>query len=290
MVYRDAVRTRSFGPKAAGLPPVPVVGLGTWKMEEDDREGCIRAIRRAIELGMTHLDTAELYGGGEVESIVGEAITGYRGNVFLASKVVPEHATFAGTLRACHKTLNRLRTDHLDLYMLHWPGSHPLEETIRAFESLKSEGKIRAWGVSNFDVADLQRAIEIAGPDAIACNQVLYHLEERDADHVLEVFCERNGIAFVGYSPLGAGRFPRRGSFHGDVLQKVADGHGVSARAVALAFLTRRPNTFVIPKSSDARHVEELAKAGDLVLSPQELAEIDAAFPLDAPKSRLPMI
>lgn len=267
---------------------MPVVGLGTWHMESDDRESAIRAIRRAIELGMTHLDTAELYGHGAVEELVGEAIAGYRADVFLASKIRPEQATFAGTLLACEKSLRRLRTDRLDLYLLHWPGTQPLEETFRAFETLERDGKIRAWGVSNFDVADLEQAIAITGPGRIACNQVLYNLQERDAEHVLQTFCERNGIAFVAYSPLGAGHFPRPGSWRGDVLATIARAHGVTARAVALAFLSRRPSAFVIPKTSHAEHVDELAKAGDLVLAPNEVETIAAAFPLDPPKSRLP--
>lgn len=171
---------------------------------------------------------------------------------------------------------------------MHWRGSLPLEETIRAFEVLKKDGKIRAWGVSNFDVADLEQAIEIAGAGAIACNQLLYNLYERDAEHLLQIFCERHGIAFVGYSPLGSGQLPRPGSFEADVLDGIAEDHGVSARAVALAWLCRRPGTFTIPKSSSVAHVAELARAGDLVLSPEEIRAIDDAFPLAPPKSRMP--
>lgn len=278
---------RRFGPRGVA---VPVVGLGTWNFESSDRERAIASIRRAIALGMTHIDTAELYGNGEVEETVGEAIAGYRADVFLASKIRPEHATYAGTLRACEKSLRRLRTDRLDLYMLHWPGPRPLEETIRAFEALQKEGKILTWGVSNFDVADLERAIEIAGEGVIACNQVLYHLGERDAEHVLQRFCERHHIAFVAYSPLGSGHFPRKGSWGGDVLAAIGERHGVSPRAVALAFLARDPNTFVIPKSAKPAHVEQLAPAGDLVLTKGEIEQIADAFPLAPPKSRLPTL
>jgi diketogulonate reductase-like aldo/keto reductase len=259
-------------------------------MERDDREGAIAAIRRALDLGMKHLDTAELYGHGKVEELVGEAIAGYRAEVFLASKVLPDHATYTGTLLACEKTLRRLRTDRLDLYMLHWRGSQPLEETFRAFETLKKDGKILAWGVSNFDVSDLEEAIAIAGENAIACNQVLYSLDERDAEHVLALFCERHEIPLVAYSPLGAGAFPKAGSFQGDLLAGIGAAHGVSAHAVALRFLLRSPNVFTIPKSSNVAHVEELARAGTLVLTPKELASIDAAFPLGAPKSKLPFV
>ncbi|GAC1524039.1 MAG: aldo/keto reductase [Polyangiales bacterium] len=269
---------------------VPVVGLGTWKMESDDRESAIVTIRRAIELGLVHVDTAESYGRGAVEELVGEAIAGYRGDVFLASKIHPDHATYAGTLLACEKSLRRLRTDRLDLYLLHWPGAQPLEETFRAFDELKKEGKILAWGVSNFDVRDLERAIAIAGAGVIACNQVLYNLGERDAEHVLQPVCERHGIAFVGYSPLGSGRFPTRGSFCGDVLAGIAAVHGVTPRAVALAFLARRPGAFVLPKTARVDHLEELAPAGDLVLTRTEIETIEAAFPLEPPKSKMPAL
>lgn len=262
--------------------------LGTWRMEADDRESAIRAIRRAVELGLTHLDTAELYGRGEVEELVGEALAGYRADVFLASKVHPDHATYAGTLLACEKSLRRLRTDHLDLYLLHWRGTQPLEETFRAFEALKKDGKILAWGVSNFDVADLEHAIGIAGEGAIACNQVLYNLQERDVEHLLALFCERHRIALVAYSPLGGGVFPAPGSWRGDVLAGIAQARGVTPRAVALAFLARRPGSFVVAKSARVEHVEELAAAGDLALTPSELDTLSAAFPLGPPKSKLP--
>ncbi len=278
---------RRFGPLDVD---VPVVGLGTWQMELGDREQAIRSIRRAIDRGMSHIDTAEIYGGGAVEEIVGEAIAGYRAEVFLASKVHPDHATYAGTLLACEKSLRRLRTDRLDLFLLHWRGKLPLAETFRAFEALKKDGKIRAWGVSNFDVSDLDLALEIVGEGAIACNQVLYHLQERDAEHVLQLFCERHRIAFVAYSPLGSGDFPQPGTWRGDVLAGIAHAHGVSPHAVALRFLARRRSTFVIPKASTIGHVDALARAGDLELSTQELATIDEAFPLAPPKSKLPYL
>lgn len=278
---------RRFGPLDRR---VPVVGLGTWQMENDDRESAIAAIHCAIRRGMVHIDTAEIYGRGAVEELVGEAIAGYRGDVFLASKIHPEHATYAGTLLGCEKSLRRLRTDHIDLYMLHWRGTQPLEESIRAFEELKSEGKILAWGVSNFDVADLEAAVEIAGEGVIACNQVLYNLAERDVEHVLQPVCERHGIPLVGYSPLGSGSFPQRGSWRGDVLEGIAAAHGITAHAVALSFLTRRPSAFVIPKSARADHVDALAAAGDLVLSHQEVETLEAAFPLAPPKSKMPFI
>ena len=268
------MQKRRFGPLDVD---VPVIGLGTWRMDLDDRDSAIHAIRRAIDLGMTHIDTAEIYGRGVVEEIVGEALAGYRSEAFLASKVDPNQATYAGTLRSCQKSLRRLRTDRLDLYMLHWRGTQPLEDSLRALEALSRDGKILAWGVSNFDVSDLEAAIEIAGEGKIACNQVLYNLYERDPEHVLQIFCERHKIAFVGYSPLGSGEFPEAGTAEGDVLAHIASNHGVSTRTVALTYLTRRPGSFTIPKTSSVPHVEELAR--ELTLTPDEIVWLDAAFP-----------
>lgn len=264
------------------------MGLGTWGMERAEPREAMRAMHRAFELGMTHVDTGPTYGDGAVEELVGQAVVGYRGSVFLASKVHPEQATFSGTLLACDKSLRRLRTDHLDLYMLHWRGKQPLEPAIRALEALVKEGKILAWGVSNFDVPDLEEAIAIAGEGAMASNQVLYNLEERDAEHVLSRFCERHRIALVAYSPLGAGQFPRDGSYGRDVLRSIAIRRGVSPYAVALAFLVQRPSTFAVAKSASIAHVEQLAAAGDLLLEPEEIAAIDRGFPLGAPRSKLP--
>jgi len=277
------MRVRRFG--SLGVE-VPVIGLGTWQMELDDREAVIRAIHRAIDLGMTHIDTAELYGDGEVEGLVGEALAGHRSGVFLASKVHPNHATYAGTLRACEMSLRRLRTDCLDLYLLHWRAALPLESSLRALETLKRDGKVRAWGVSNFDVSDLEDALAIVGERAIACNQVLYHLGERDTEHVLQVFCERHEIAFVAYSPLGSGDFPR----DHPVLRRIGDAHRAGPHAVALAYLTRRDGTFALPKSSRVEHVEALARGGDIVLTADELAAIDEAFPVGPPRSELPTL
>jgi diketogulonate reductase-like aldo/keto reductase len=281
------VNLRTFGPLERS---VPVIGLGTWRMELDDRDAAVVAIRRGIEAGLTHIDTAEIYGKGQVEDIVGEALAGYRSDVFLASKIHPDHATYAGTLLACEKSLRRLRTDRLDLYMLHWRGTQPLEETIRAFEELKKEGKILSWGLSNFDVSDIESVIELVGEGVIACNQVLYNLAERDAEHIIQPVCERHKIAFVAYSPLGSGQFPSPGSWRGDVLAGIGAAHGVSARAVALAFLARRGSAFVIPKSSRKDHVDDLAGAADLVLSQLEIDTIASAFPLGPPKSHMPYV
>jgi diketogulonate reductase-like aldo/keto reductase len=270
------VHERPFGP---GRTPVAVIGQGTWQMEGDDEAEAVRAIERAVEVGMTHVDTAEMYGSGRVESIVGKALRGRRDRVFLASKVLPRNASYEGTVRACERSLRRLGTDHLDLYMLHWRGSEPLAETFRAFDELVAQGKIRAWGVSNFDTADMEEALAIAGEGRIACNQVLYHLGERTIEHELVPWCEAHGVAVVAYSPFGSGDFPTLRSPAGHALAEVAQTLGATARQVALAYLTRRPGTFAIPKASRVEHVAENAGAGDLVLDEMALARIERAIP-----------
>lgn len=273
------MRAAPFGP--LGID-VPVIGHGTWQIQNDDQRAAIDAIRRAVDLGATHIDTAELYGSGRVEEMVAEALAGMRDRVFLASKVKPENASLHGTVEACERSLRRLRTDHLDLYMLHWPGSHPLEDTIAAFEQLVAAGKIRSWGVSNFDTDDLDQALAIAGEGRITCNQVLYHLENRTIEHGVLSWCEAHRVAVTAYSPFGCGNFPSPSSAGGRVLATIAAARGVSAHAVALAFLVRRPSVFAIPKSSDATHVAANLAAGDLVLDADETQRIDEAFPLGA--------
>ncbi len=248
-------------------------------MERDDRAEAIAALRRGLDLGLTHIDTAELYGSGEVEELVGEAIAGRRDEVFLVSKVVPEHATYEGTLRACDKSLRRLRTDRLDCYLLHWPGTHALVDTIRAFEQLRRDGKVRSWGLSNFDVADLDAALEIAGPGRIACNQVLYHLNERGAERAVLPWCQTHGVALVAYSPFGAGRFPSSRTAPGHVLSEVAKARGATPHQIALAFLLRHPSVFTIPKAARIAHVEELVGASDVVLTSDDVHKLESAFP-----------
>jgi diketogulonate reductase-like aldo/keto reductase len=270
---------------------VPVIGQGTWQMENDDRAGAIRALQVGLDLGMTHLDTAELYGRGRVEeSIVSEVIAGRRDEVFLVSKVMPSHATYEGTRKACERSLQRLKTDRLDCYLLHWPGSHPLEETIRAFEELVREGKLRSWGVSNFGVNELEEAVRIAGPGRIACDQVLYHLRERAIEHSVLPWCERANIAVVGYSPFGNGDFPGPETPQGRVLASIAKVHGASPYQVALQFLIRRPSLFAIPKASREEHARDNAAAASLKLSSEELARINATFPLKPDTGELPVI
>jgi diketogulonate reductase-like aldo/keto reductase len=205
--------------------------------------------------------------------------------VFLVSKVLPHNASRKGTLAACERSLARLRTDRIDCYLLHWRGQHPLEDTIASFEQLCEEGKIRAWGVSNFDESDLEEARKIAGAGRIACNQVLYHLQERAIEHAVIPWCERHHVAVVAYSPFGHGGFPGPRSAGGQVLQQIADTHRATARQVALSFLTRRSALFAIPKAADAEHAAENAAAGDLRLTESEIERIEAAFPLGCSRS-----
>ncbi|MEO8666962.1 MAG: aldo/keto reductase, partial [Bauldia sp.] len=235
---------------------------------------------RGIDLGMTHVDTAELYGSGAAETIVGEAIASLREELFIVSKVMPSNASRQGTIAACENSLKRLGTDRLDCFLLHWRGRYPLEETFAGFAELKRAGKIRSWGVSNFDADDLDEALSIAGEGVIACNQVLYHLQERGIEHAVIPWSEKHGVALVGYSPFGHSGFPAPRTKRGAVLAEIGAAHGVSSRAVALAFLTRRPSLFTIPKAADPLHVAENAAAGDLTLSAAEIKRIDAAFPL----------
>jgi diketogulonate reductase-like aldo/keto reductase len=205
---------------------------------------------------------------------VGQAVAGRRGDVFLVSKVNPRNASRKGTVSACERSLKRLATERLDCYLLHWPSSHPLEDTVAAFEQLVRDGKIRTWGVSNFDEEALEETVRLAGPGRVACNQVLYYVGERSAEHFILPTCARHGIALVAYSPFGQGRFRSY-----PYLEEVTRTHAATPRQVALAFLTRHPLAFTIPKAARISHVEENAAAGELRLSDEEIARIDAAFP-----------
>jgi diketogulonate reductase-like aldo/keto reductase len=270
------MKQHRFGPTGR---EVPIIGQGTWEIDRASRKAVIAALRAGFERGMTHLDTAEMYGSGASEEIIAEAIVGRREEVFVVSKVLPSNASRAGTIAACDRSLARLRTDHLDCYLLHWRGRYPLEETIAGFAQLRAAGKILSWGVSNFDVEDLEEAWRIA-PGQIACDQILYHLQERAAEHAVIPWCEEHRVAVVGYSPFGHSRpFPGPRSSEGRVLAEVATAHGVTVRQVALRFLTRRPSMFAIPKASSAAHVAENAGAGALTLSDAEITVIDRAFP-----------
>jgi diketogulonate reductase-like aldo/keto reductase len=280
--------TRAFGTTHR---EVSLVGQGSWRSEESSAGAAVAALRRGLDLGMTHIDTAEMYGSGEAERIIAKAIAGRRDEVFLVSKVLPSNASKRGTLAACEKSLARLGTDRLDCYLLHWRGNHPLAETVAAFESLKAAGKILSWGVSNFDVDDLDELARIAGAGHPACNQVLYHLEERAIEHGVLPWCLEHDVAVVAYTPFGESKAPFDDPKHraGRVLREIAAAHGATARQVALAFLLRHPNAFVIPKAASLEHVEENAGAATLALGDADIARIDAAFPAGK-RRRLPMI
>lgn len=279
------MRHRTFGESAAS---VSVIGQGTWYLDRGDRASAIKALRRGLDLGMSHVDTAEMY--GDAEPLIAEAIAGRRDEVFLVSKVLPSNASRRGTLTACERSLKRLNTDRLDCYLLHWPGSHPLAETVAAFEELVAAGKIRSWGVSNFDVDDLDELLDVAGRGKIACNQVLYHLKQRAIEHGVIPWCERHGVAVVAYSPFGHDDFPAGRSKEGALLQQIAEAHRAMPRQVALSFLTRENNMFAIPKAASEMHAADNAAAGDLVLSADEIAALDAAFPRGVRPRSLPML
>lgn len=267
---------------------VSVIGQGTWYIDHSDRAAAVRALQAGLDAGMSHIDTAEMY--GDAELVVAEAIADRRDEVFLVSKVLPSNASRKGTIAACERSLKRLGTDRLDCYLLHWRGQVPLAETVAAFGELKAAGKIASWGVSNFDVDDLNELSKLAGKGAIACNQVLYHVQERAIEHRVIPWCESHGVAVLAYSPFGHNDFPSPRSPGGKILQQIADAHQATPRQVALAFLTRRPSVFAIPKASSATHAADNAVASALTLSAAELADIGKAFPLGREPSSLPML
>lgn len=280
------MQTATFG--SAGVR-VPVIGQGTWHFELADEKAAVAALRAGLDAGLSHVDTAELYGSGRAETLVGRAFASRRDEIFLVSKVLPSHASYDRTIAACEASLERLGVERLDVYLLHWRGRTPLEETFRAFEDLVARGKIAAYGVSNFDVDDLEEAVALVGPERIACNQVLYHLGERAIEREIAPWCRSRGIAVVGYSPFGSGRFPSPTSAGGLALAQVAEARGISPRQAALAFLVARGGVFTIPKAARTAHALENAAAGDIVLSDAELDALDAAFPVSR-RPGLPML
>jgi len=279
------LRKQKFGSRG---PDVTIIGQGTWYIDRGDRRSAVAALRRGIELGMTHIDTAEMY--GDAELVIADAIAGKRDGLFLVSKVLPSNASRRGTITACERSLKRLKTDRLDCYLLHWRGSYPLQDTVAAFDELIAAGKIRSWGVSNFDADDLGELLAVAGKGKIACNQVLYHLQERAIEHAVIPWCEKHGTAVVAYSPFGHNDFPSSRSKAGELLQTIADAHKATARQVALGFLTRSPSVFAIPKASSAEHAADNAAAGKLKLSESEIAALDNAFPRGPKPRGLPML
>ena len=268
---------------------VPVIGQGTWMIEgsaEAERRAA-DALRTGIDLGLTHIDTAEMYGSGRAEEIAGQAIAGRRGEVFLASKVLPSNASYEGTLRACERTLRCLGTDCLDLYLLHWESEHPIGETMRAMERLIDDGLIRFAGVSNFDVDQVRAAQSALRHHKLASNQVLYHLGERGIERKLIPYCREQGIAVVAYTPFGREKFPKPLSPGGRVLAEIAQRQGRTVRQVILNFLTRLDGVFTIPKAGNLEHTRENAGGAGWALAPEDIAAIDRAFP--APTRDVPL-
>ncbi len=268
---------------------VPIIGQGTWMIEgsADAERRSIEALRAGIDLGLTHIDTAEMYGSGRAEEITGKAIAGRRGKVFLVSKVLPSNASYEGTLRACERSLKRLGTDRLDLYLLHWESDQPIGETMRAMERLIGEGQIRFAGVSNFDVDQVRAAQSALRNHKLAANQVLYHLAERGIERRLIPYCQDQGIAVVGYTPFGRGKFPQPDSTGGRVLEEIARRNGRTVRQVILNFLSGWAGVFTIPKSGSLEHTKENAGGAGWALPAEDIAAIDRAFP--APTRDMPL-
>jgi diketogulonate reductase-like aldo/keto reductase len=267
---------------------VPILGQGTWRMGE--RSGAfgreVEALKHGIELGMTLIDTAEMYGSGGAERVTAEAIKGRRTAVQIVSKVLPHNASRAGTLAACRASLERLGIETLDLYLLHWRGPHPLKETVAAFEELRAAGEIRAWGVSNFDVEDMEELFAVPGGKNCATNQVLYHLGARGIEYDLLGWCAAHHLPVMAYSPLGSdGRLLRH-----PALAAIARAHGATPATVALAFVLARPTVIAIPKASDLSHVADNRAAAELVLTAEDVAALDRTFPPPKRKVGLEMI
>jgi diketogulonate reductase-like aldo/keto reductase len=265
---------------------IPVLGQGTWRVGEDGRKARAEteALRAGVDLGMTVIDTAEMYGDGATETFLGEALAGLRDRVFLVSKVYPQNAGRGRIERACEASLRRLKTDRLDLYLLHWRGSVPLQETVEGMEALKAAGKIAAWGVSNLDLADMD-ALNRAGGTACAADQVLYNVGRRGVEFDLLPTLETRGVVAMAYSPVEQGKLDQQG-----VLADIGREHGVTAYQIALAWVLRVPGVMAIPKAGDIAHVRENRAAADIALTAEDLARIDAAYPPPKRKSALAML
>jgi diketogulonate reductase-like aldo/keto reductase len=266
---------------------IPALGQGTWQMAENAsrRAQEIEALRLGVELGMTLIDTAEMYGEGAAEELVAEALAGERERLFLVSKVYPHNASRQGVIQACERSLRRLKTDRLDLYLLHWRGSIPLEETIAGFEELRRSGRIRHWGVSNFDVDDMEELLLVPEGGHCATNQVLYNVTRRGPEFDLIPWLESRGMPLMAYSPIEQGRLP-----HGGALHSIAQRHQASPFQIALAWLLNRPGVISIPKASSVQHVRDNHRALEIRLTPEDLALIDSEFPRPRRKRPLEMI
>jgi diketogulonate reductase-like aldo/keto reductase len=254
---------------------VPALGQGTWRMGEDRRRHAqeVAALQLGLDLGMSLIDTAEMYGDGGAEQVVGEAIRGRRDEVYLVTKVLPQNASRTGTVAACERSLKHLGTDRVDLYLLHWRGSYPLEETLRAFQDLIQQGKIRSWGVSNFDVDDMEELTKLAGGAEAVTNQVLYNLTRRGIEWDLLPWCRRNQMPITAYSPIEQGRLlSNRG------LDEVVKRHGATPAQIALAWVLNS-GSIAIPRARSEAHVRENRAASDIRLTTQDLADLDRSFP-----------
>jgi diketogulonate reductase-like aldo/keto reductase len=271
----------------SGGERVPALGQGTWHMGEDRRRIAeeAAAVRLGIELGMTLIDTAEMYGSGGAEEMIARAIEGLRDQLFIVSKLYPHNGSRSGVVAACERSLNRLRTDRIDLYLLHWRGSIPLAETLEGFERLQRQGKIRYHGVSNFDRADMAEWVALKGGEKVAADQVLYNLSRRGPEWDLVPWCREHSVAIMAYTPLGQGSLLRD-----KTLTEIARRRRATAAQVALAWLLRQPGTIVIPKASRLEHVRENRGALDVVLTDADLAALDRAFPPPKGRSSLAML
>jgi diketogulonate reductase-like aldo/keto reductase len=290
---REATQTDQ-APKVRTTPlpsgrPMPVLGQGTWRMGEDlsRRQSEVAALRFGLDLGMNLIDTAEMYGEGGAEEVVADAIAGRREEVFVVSKVYPHNATRRGAVEACARSLRRLKTDYIDLYLLHWRGDVPLSETFEAFKQLKAEGKILEYGVSNFDVSDMDEALALPGGNEIASNQVLYNLEQRGIEWDLIPWSRERRISITAYSPVGHKAAEQKRLFGNKEIKAVASRHGVAPVQVALAWALREPDVVAIPKAVQREHIRENRAAHELKLTPQDLDELDRAFP--PPKQKIPL-
>ncbi|MCH2694426.1 MAG: aldo/keto reductase [Acidobacteriia bacterium] len=280
------IRNKKFG--WANIE-IPVLGQGTWMIEGDQLQErkAIEALRLGLDLGLSHIDTAEMYGNGRAEELVGEAISTRRSEVFLVSKVLPQNASYKGTLKACERSLKRLKTEWLDLYLLHWQGQYPIKETMRAMETLVDQGKIRFIGVSNFDLDQIKEAEQALNHHRLLCNQVLYHLGDRGIERHLIPYCSAQEISVVAYSPFGHSDFPSLHSKGGKLLSEIASSRGRTIRQIILNFLTRNPAVFTIPKASKTQHVHENSGSTDWDLLKEDIEIIDQAFP--APDYDVPL-